>query len=251
MLPVAAEACQPSGYASVKPCTGEVNGIHPVGTSIDGTGEADADGEAVAVGAADAGGRGLGRNVSLVAVREEDKSRRHHHGHEGHGGDAGRASESRHLGEPPRDPEIPFLGGRLDGEEDAIERALRGPVGSVLEPVGDGALELSVAHATCPSRLLCLRATFLEGGPQGAGGVVESRTRRPVRDPESLGHRHEGQAHVVMEDEDRALVERQPAERLLQLVACGDAVHSSTSFARSIGMTRTVAAHRRLRGASA
>src|SRR5215211_2858324 len=33
-------------------------------------------------------------------------------------------------------------------------RALGGAVGTVLEPVGHGALELSVAHATCPSRVV-------------------------------------------------------------------------------------------------
>ena len=51
---------------------------------------------------------------------------------------------------------------------------------------------------------------------------MESRSRRAVRDAERLGHRHEGHARVVMKDEDGALVERQPAEGLLQLVAIRD-----------------------------
>jgi len=70
----------------------------------------------------------------------------------------GKPHRGCHSGEPPRDPEIPLLWCRLDGEEDAIDRTLRGPVRSVVEPVGDGALELPVAHATCPSRVLaCAR----------------------------------------------------------------------------------------------
>ena len=44
----------------------------------------------------------------------------------------------------------------------------------------------------------------------------------PVRDAERLSHRHEGQARVVMEDEDSTLIEREPAEGLLQLVTVGD-----------------------------
>ncbi len=52
--------------------------------------------------------------------------------------------------------------------------------------------------------------------------IVQTRSRRPVWDAEGLSHRHERQAHVVMEDEDGALVEREPAEGLLQLVSVGD-----------------------------
>jgi len=48
---------------------------------------------------------------------------------------------------------------------------------------------------------------------------MKSRASGPVRDAERLGHRHEGQSNVVMQDEDCALVEREPAEGLLQFVA--------------------------------
>jgi hypothetical protein len=67
-----------------------------------------------------------------------------------------------------------------------------------------------------------LRAALLEGCPKRAGRVVEARTCGPYRDAERLGHRHEGQAHVVVQDEHRALVEREPAECALQLVAIVD-----------------------------
>src|SRR3989304_2772129 len=59
----------------------------------------------------------------------------------------------------------------------------------------------------------------LEGGPERPGCVMQSRPGRAVWNAEHLGHRHEGKAHVVMEDEHRPLVEREPAERRLQLVA--------------------------------
>jgi hypothetical protein len=91
----------------------------------------------------------------------------------------------------------------------------------------------------------------LEGGPKRARCVVESRSCGALRDAERLGHRHEGQARVVMEDEDSPLVERKPAEGLLQLVAVGDRLKVVASLARSIGRMRTVDAHSRLRGASA
>ena len=40
--------------------------------------------------------------------------------------------------------------------------------------------------------------------------------------PSVSATRHEGQSHVVMQDEYRSLVEREPAERPLQLVAVGN-----------------------------
>jgi hypothetical protein len=59
----------------------------------------------------------------------------------------------------------------------------------------------------------------IERGTESPGGVVQSRAGGTVRDAERLGDRDEGQAHVVMQDEYRSLVERQPAEGGLQLVA--------------------------------
>ena len=111
--------------------------------------------------------------------------------------------------------------GRLDSEQDGIDRGPRSPVRTVLQPVANGALEQLVLM---PGVLLAEFPApgLVEAGAQGAGGVVQSRTRGAVRDTEGLGHRHEGHAHVVMQDEHRALVEREPAERVLELVAIGD-----------------------------
>src|SRR6476619_6843997 len=57
-----------------------------------------------------------------------------------------------HPCEPPRDGKLPLLWGRLDREKDGIDRGGRGSVGTVLQPVVNGALEQLVAHARCPSR---------------------------------------------------------------------------------------------------
>ena len=80
---------------------------------------------------------------------------------------------------------------------------------------------------------------------------MQPRPRRAVRDAERLGHRHEGQAHVVVQDEHRALVERELAERLLQLVAIGDRLELVGRVRPFDRRTRTVLTQRRFRGASA
>jgi hypothetical protein len=64
---------------------------------------------------------------------------------------------------------------------------------------------------------------------------VQPRSRRPVRDAQRLGHRHEGQANVVMQDEDGALVEREPTKRLLELVTVRDHLNV-VDVARDIGV---------------
>ena len=61
-----------------------------------------------------------------------------------------------------------------------------------------------------------------QGGAESSDGVVESRSGRPRGDLEDLGDLHEGQPEVVVQDEDRPLVDREPAEGALQLVAIGD-----------------------------
>jgi hypothetical protein len=48
---------------------------------------------------------------------------------------------------------------------------------------------------------------------------MQPRAGRPVRDAERLGNVHQWQTHVVVEDEDGPLIERELAERPLQLVA--------------------------------
>ena len=82
------------------------------------------------------------------------------------------------------------------------------------------------------------RLRLLESGAQRSGCIVQTRSRSPVRDAERFGHRHQGQAHVVMQHEDRALVEGEPAKGLLQLVT----VHNRldvVGVARNAGVKHT------------
>ncbi len=75
------------------------------------------------------------------------------------------------------------------------------------------------------------------------GRVMESRSGRPGRDLEEFGDLHEGQPEVVVQDEDRSLFDREPAERPLQFVAIGDGVVPSGVDGPSTGRTRTFAVH--------
>ena len=61
-----------------------------------------------------------------------------------------------------------------------------------------------------------------EGVAEPAGGVVQARSGRPRRDLEHLGDLDKGQPEVVVQDEDRPLVDREPAEGPLQFVAVGE-----------------------------
>ena len=61
-----------------------------------------------------------------------------------------------------------------------------------------------------------------QGVAESACGVVQSRSGRACGDLQHLGDLHERQPEVVVQDEDRTLVDRKLAERPLQLVAVGD-----------------------------
>src|SRR5687768_7271423 len=62
----------------------------------------------------------------------------------------------------------------------------------------------------------------LEAGSQRARGMVKSGLRSPERNSETIGHLGERQADVVAEHEHRALVDGQPPERSVELVAIVD-----------------------------
>ena len=51
---------------------------------------------------------------------------------------------------------------------------------------------------------------------------MQSRAGRPGRDAERLGDLDQGQAQVVMEHEDRAVLDRQAAKRAVEGVAVTD-----------------------------
>ncbi len=78
-------------------------------------------------------------------------------------------------------------------------------------------------------------------------GVVQARSGRPRGDLQHLGDLHERQPEVVVQDEDRPLLDREPAERPLQFVAVGQGVARSGVESPFMGSTRTVATHGRAR----
>jgi hypothetical protein len=53
--------------------------------------------------------------------------------------------------------------------------------------------------------------------------VMQARTGRPSRDVEKLRDLDEGEPEVVVQDEDRALLDRKPGERALEGVTIHDA----------------------------
>ena len=62
----------------------------------------------------------------------------------------------------------------------------------------------------------------LEARPERAGGVVQSGLRSTDGDGETIGHFRERQADVVVEHENRALLDAQPPEGSIELVAVID-----------------------------
>ena len=76
---------------------------------------------------------------------------------------------------------------------------------------------------------------------------MQSRSGRAGGDLEHLGDLHERQPEVVVQDEDGPLVDREPAEGPLELVAVGDGRVPSGVDGRSIGRTRTFAVQWRAR----
>ncbi len=63
-----------------------------------------------------------------------------------------------------------------------------------------------------------------QGVAKAGDGVMQSRSGGTGRDAEHLGDLHERQPEVVVQDEDRPLIDREPAEGPLQFVAVGDGV---------------------------
>src|SRR5215213_8256103 len=61
-----------------------------------------------------------------------------------------------------------------------------------------------------------------EGVAKSGDGVMESRSGRAGGDAEGLGNLDQRQPEVVVQDEDRALLDRQLPERPLELVAIED-----------------------------
>ena len=107
-----------------------------------------------------------------------------------------------------------------------------------------------VGHAIRP-----LLATWAASASTAArsdpGRIVESRAGRAGRDAKGLGDLDERQAHVVMQYEDRALLEGQASERPVEGVAVVDREEASGAAGPSTGRTRTFAAQERRRLASA
>ena len=61
-----------------------------------------------------------------------------------------------------------------------------------------------------------------EGVTESGERVMQSRSGRSRGDLEKLGDLHEWQPEVVVQDEDRPLFDREPAECPLQFVAVGE-----------------------------
>ncbi len=62
----------------------------------------------------------------------------------------------------------------------------------------------------------------LEAGPERVGGVMESGLGGPDGDTETVGNLGQGEADVVVEDEDGPLLDREPPEGPVELIAVVD-----------------------------
>jgi hypothetical protein len=76
---------------------------------------------------------------------------------------------------------------------------------------------------------------------------VESRSGRARGDAEQLGDLHERQPEVVVQDEDRALLDGQVPEGSFQLVAIANPQQAAESPGSSIGKVVTDVRHERVR----
>ena len=155
----------------------------------------------------------------------------------GHDGDGGRSEASGSWLATSTGSGVPFLSSRLDPGEGGLDGPVGGASRPLFEPRSSGAVERSiVGHASRPSRAIGIRHGR-EGVPEPVDGVVESRSGRARGDAEQLGDLHERQPEVVMQHEDRPLLDREMPEGPLELVAIGDRrrVVGRGSGARSAG----------------
>ena len=144
-------------------------------------------------------------------------------GHDHGGGAEADGHELVHPGQPPRDAQVP-----VPGVSSRWLAARTGPCGqepgSHRAPATPGPCARRTARRSCQAALLDdgLRVR-LDGGAQRPCGVVQSefgRSRPGCR--ASRRTPDQGQPDVMVVDQDHPLVEREPAEGSLQLVAVGD-----------------------------
>ena len=156
-------------------------------------------------------------------------------------------------GGPPwgADERAPRLRRRLDGLEDGGDRAVGRLVGHQVEPGSKDAIGVARAWSCHPSFGDRRGRVGFDRRAQRPGGVVQSRSGGPGRDAEGLGDLDQGQPEVVVQDEDRALLDGQASERAVEGVAIRDGddlVRTRRSVDRQ---GRTFAAHVLRRLASA
>ena len=91
------------------------------------------------------------------------------------------------------------------------------------QPGGQEAVEIVVlGHVDRRSFRIGDARIGVERGPHRLRRPVEARADGPGRDAQRVGGFVEGQAEVVVQDEDRPLVGIEAAEATLELVAVGD-----------------------------
>ena len=151
-----------------------------------------------------------------------------------------------HRWEPPRDPQIPFLWCRLDPERAASTArsgAWVGPARATTERRVRASDRRSCESSSRGGGLRLRR----KGVAEPARGVVEARSGGPRGDLEHFGDLHEGQPEVVMQDEDRPLLDREPRNARSSSSRSAKAALPSGVDGPSMGRTRTEAIHGRAR----
>ena len=125
------------------------------------------------------------------------------------------------LLEPPRRPPGAALWGGGKLVEHVVQDAVRERRGALLQPRADDARDVAIgAHR---QRLPRRRSRVgLEGRAQPAHRMMESGTDRPGGDAERLGDLVERHVEVVVQDHHRAMVDGEPPEAALELVAIDD-----------------------------
>ena len=81
--------------------------------------------------------------------------------------------------------------------------------------------------------------------------MMKSRSNRPDRDAERLGDLVERQVEVVVQDHNRAMVDGEPLESALELVAIDDRARAIRCIGSSEGIRRMFGVHWRFRRPSA
>ena len=159
-------------------------------------------------------------NVRLAPPEEEQGAADQQHAN---GGGRCDASDAGHGFDPPQDVEVPLLWCQFDALERRIDGALRRTGRAGFDPRPGGAIKRGGRRSCEPSSLDYWLRVDGEGVAELGNRVMESRSAVPAGISRRSATSTRG-SRIVVQHENRALLDRESAEGPLQFVAVGDGV---------------------------